>query len=215
MITVLPPVPVGARPQAVRRARLLNRFTIGWNVVEGVVAVTAGVLAGSVSLVGFGLDSGIEVSASLILAWRLSRGRRGGCMAETDRRATRAIGVCFAVLAAYVWAEASRDLLEGSRPEASAVGIAMAALSLLVMPGLARAKRRLAPALGSQAAASEANQTMLCAVLSAVVLVGLALNAVFGWWWADPAAGLVIGVLAAAEAVRTWRADALTDTCCG
>ena len=215
MTSILPPVPVGARPLAVRRARLLNRFTIGWNVVEGVVAVTAGLLAGSVSLVGFGLDSGIEVSASVILAWRLSQERGGGCMAESDRRATRGIALCFAVLAAYVWIEAGRDLLEGSRPEASAVGIAMAALSLLVMPGLARAKRRLAPALGSQAAASEANQTMLCAVLSAVVLVGLGLNALAGWWWADPAAGLVIGGLAAVEGVRTWRADALTDTCCG
>ncbi|MDP8937474.1 MAG: cation transporter [Actinomycetota bacterium] len=215
MTTLLPPVPVGARPLAVRRARLLNRFTIGWNVIEGVVAVTAGLVAGSVSLVGFGLDSGIEVSASLILAWRLGQERRGGCMAESDRRATRAIAVCFAVLAAYVWTEASRDLIGGSRPSASAVGIAMAGLSLVVMPGLARAKRRLAPALGSQAAASEADQTMLCALLSAVVLVGLGLNAGFGWWWADPVAGLVIGGLAAVEARRTWRADALTDTCCG
>ena len=215
MKTILPPVVQGDRLFAVRRARLLNRVSIGWNMVEGVVAVTAGLLAGSVSLVGFGLDSGIEVSASVILAWRLSQERRGGCMADSDRRATRAIAVCFAALAAYVWVEAGRDLLDGARPEASVVGIALAALSLLVMPGLARAKRRLAPALGSQAAASEANQTMLCAVLSAVLLAGLGLNAVFGWWWADPAAGLVIGALAAAEAVRTWRADALTDTCCG
>jgi len=213
--TILPPMAAGDRPLALRRALLLNRVSIGWNVVEGVVAVTAGVLAGSVSLVGFGLDSGIEVSASVILAWRLSQERRGGCMSDSDRRATRAIAVCFAALAAYVWVEAGRDLLDGSRPEASAVGIALAALSLLVMPGLARAKRRLAPALGSQAAASEADQTMLCAVLSAVVLVGLGLNALFGWWWADPVAGLVIGALASVAAVRTWRADALTDTCCG
>ena len=215
MRTILPPVAAGDRPLALRRALLLNRVSIGWNVVEGVVAVTAGILAGSVSLVGFGLDSGIEVSASVILAWRLSQERRGGCMSDSDRRATRAIALCFAALAGYVWVEAGRDLLEGSRPEASAVGIALAALSLLVMPGLARAKRRLAPALGSRAAASEADQTMLCAVLSAVVLAGLGLNALFGWWWADPAAGLVIGVLAGVEAVRTWRADALTDTCCG
>ena len=215
MKTILPPVVQGDRPLAVRRARLLNRVSIGWNMVEGVVAVTAGVLAGSVSLVGFGLDSGIEVSASVILAWRLSQERRGGCMADSDRRANRAIAVCFAALAAYVWVEAGRDLLGGARPEASVVGIALAALSLLVMPGLPRAKRRLAPALGSQAAASEADQTMLCAVLAAVLLAGLGLNAVFGWLWADPAAGLVIGALAVAEAVRTWRADALTDTCCG
>jgi divalent metal cation (Fe/Co/Zn/Cd) transporter len=213
--TVVAPAPGRVRQAAVRRARLLNRVTIGWNVVEGVVAVTAGLLAGSVSLVGFGLDSGIEVSASVILAWRLWQERGGGCMAESDRRATRGIAVCFAVLAAYVWTEAGRDLLDGARPEASAVGIAMAGLSLLVMPWLARAKRRLAPALGSRAAVSEADQTRLCAMLSAVVLIGLGLNAVFGWWWSDPVAGLVIGALAAAEARRTWRADALTDTCCG
>jgi len=213
--TILPPVTAGDRPLAVGRAWLLNRVSIGWNVVEGVVAVTAGLVAGSVSLVGFGLDSGIEVSASVILAWRLSQERRGGCMADSDRRATRAIALCFAALAAYVWVEAGRDLLDGARPEASVVGIALATLSLLVMPGLARAKRRLAPALGSRAAASEADQTRLCAVLSAVLLAGLGLNALLGWWWADPVAGLVIGALAAVEAVRTWRADALTDTCCG
>jgi len=215
MTAVLAPVPSGARALAVRRARLLNRVTIGWNVVEGVVAVTAGLLAGSVSLVGFGLDSGIEVSASVILAWRLWQERAGGCMGDSDRRASRGIAACFAALAAYVWTEAVRDLLGGARPEASGVGIAVAALSLLVMPWLARAKRRLAPALGSQAAASEADQTMLCALLSAVVLVGLGLNAALGWWWSDPVAGLVVGILATVEARRTWRADALTDTCCG
>lgn len=181
---------------------------------EGLVALTAGLAAGSVSLVGFGLDSAIEVSAAAILAWRLHQEHRGGCMAESDRRATRAIAVSFAALAGYVWFEGGRDLLAGSEPEASAVGVALAALSLAVMPVLARAKRRLAPALGSQAAASEANQTTLCAVLSAVVLTGVGLNAALGWWWADPLAGIVLGVIAAAEAVRTWRAEALEDTCC-
>jgi divalent metal cation (Fe/Co/Zn/Cd) transporter len=183
-------------------------------VAEGVIAVAAGVAAGSVSLVGFGLDSGIEVSAALILAWRLAKERQGGCMAEFDRRATRLVAASFAALALYVGIESTRDLVAGARPDASPVGIALAAVSLVAMPVLARAKRRLAPVLGSRAAVSEANQTSLCALLSGVLLVGLALNAALGWWWADPIAGLAIAAVAAAESVHTWRADALEDTCC-
>lgn len=202
------------RRAAVRRSRLLNRLTIGWNVAEGVIAVAAGVVAGSVSLVGFGLDSGIEVSAGVILSWRLAKERRVGCMADFDRRATRLIAVSFAVLAAYVGVESVRDLFGGKAPDASVVGIVLAAVSLLVMPLVARAKRRLAPVLGSQAAASEADQTRLCALLSGVLLVGLGLNAALGWWWADPTAGIVIAMFAGAEAVKTWRATALADTCC-
>lgn len=205
---------IEVREAALDRARLLNRFTLGWNVVEGLVALAAGAAAGSVSLVGFGLDSGIEVSASAILAWRLHQERRGGCMAEDDRRATRLIAVSFAALATYVWVAGVADLVGGAEPDPSAIGVLLAAASLIVMPPLARAKRRLARPLGSYAAASEANQTMLCAVLSGVVLVGLVLNLALGWWWADPVAALVIGFLAAGEAVRTWRADSLDDTCC-
>jgi len=203
-----------ARRAALRRSRQLNRLTIGWNVAEGVIAVIAGALAGSVSLIGFGLDSGIEVSAAVILAWRLGKEDQPGCMADFDRRATRLIAVSFALLAAYMGIESVRDLLSQQQPEASIVGIILAAVSLMVMPLLARAKRRLAPVLGSRAAASEANQTSLCALLSAVLLVGLGLNAVLGWWWADPLAGLLIATLAGIESVRTWHADALTDTCC-
>lgn len=202
------------RRSAVRRSRVLNRLTIGWNVVEGVIAIAAGIAAGSVSLVGFGLDSGIEVSAAVILAWRLGKEKRSGCMADFDRRATRLIAVSFAVLAAYVGVASLLDLIGHRAPESSRVGIVLAAVSLLVMPLLARAKRRLAPVIGSQAAVSEANQTSLCALLSAVLLVGLGLNALLNWWWADPGAGLLIAALAGMEAVRTWRADALADTCC-
>jgi divalent metal cation (Fe/Co/Zn/Cd) transporter len=212
--TPVPTVGPDVRGAALRRARLLNRLTLGWNVAEGGVALAAGVAAGSISLVGFGLDSAIEVAASVILAWRLHQERRGGCMAESDRRATRAIAVSFAVLAVYVWVQAGLDLAGGARPRASGVGIAMAGLSLAVMPWLARSKRSLAPALGSRAASSEADQTRLCAMLSAVVLVGLGLNAALGWWWADPVAALAVGVIAAGESVRTWRADSLEDTCC-
>jgi len=203
-----------SRQTALAKARALNRLTIGWNVAEGVIALAAGLVAGSVSLVGFGLDSGIEVSAALILAWRLAKERQGGCMAAFDRRATRLVALSFLALAAYVGVQSIRDLASATRPDASPTGIVLAALSLVVMPIIARQKHRLAPILGSQAAASEANQTNLCAVLSAVLLVGLVANAALGWWWADPLAGLGITVLASAEGVRTWRSEALADTCC-
>ncbi len=213
-VAVAVPAGGGSRVAAVRRARWLNVATISWNAVEGVVAVTAGLAAGSVSLVGFGFDSAIEVSAALVLAWRLNRERHGGCMQATDARATRAIAVSFVVLGVYVGVRAMQDLVAGSRPEASTVGVVMAALSLAVMPVLARAKRALAPALGSAAAVADAKQTNLCALLSGVLLVGLGANAAFGWWWADPAAGVVIAGLAFLEAGRTWHAESLEDTCC-
>ena len=202
------------RKEAVRRSRALNRLTIAWNVAEGVIAIVAGIVAGSVSLVGFGLDSGIEVSAAAVLAWRLTKERDEGCMSEFDHRATRLIALSFAALALYVGAESVRHLALGRHPDASPVGIGLAAVSVVSMPLLARAKRRLAPILGSQAAVSEANQTRLCGVLSGVLLVGLVLNAAFGWWWADPVAGLGIACVAGLEALRTWRAERLEDTCC-
>ena len=212
MVTDVPVAEV--RRAAVARSRRLNRLTIGWNVAEGVIAVAAGIVAGSVSLIGFGLDSGIEVSAAVILAWRLGKEHKHACMADFDRRATRLIGLSFGALAVYVAADSVRHLVAGDEPDASPVGIVLAALSLVSMPLLARAKRRLAPILGSRAAASEADQTSLCALLSGVLLVGLVLNAALGWWWADPLAGLGIAALASVEAVRTWRAEALEDTCC-
>jgi divalent metal cation (Fe/Co/Zn/Cd) transporter len=202
------------RRAAVRRARVLNVATIGWNTVEGVVAIVAGVAAGSVSLVGFGIDSAIEVSAAVILAWRLHQERNGGCMQAADARATKAIAASFAALAIYVAYESLADLIGGTKPEASTVGVVLAAVSLALMPALARAKSRLAPVLGSVAAKADAAQTNLCALLSAVVLVGVGANWAAGWWWADPIAGIGIAVIAGAEAVRTWRADSLDDTCC-
>ncbi len=203
------------RPRAVRRVRLYNNLTIGWNVLEGVVAVTAGIIAGSISLIAFGLDSGVEVSTSLVLAWRLAQERRGGCMAGYDERATRWIAACFALLAVYVSYEAIAQLLQQRAPEVSVPGIVLAAASIVVMPVLARAKKRLGPVLGSQAVVSESRQTELCAWLSGVVLIGLGLNALLGWWWADPVAALAVAGFASFETVRTWRADQLEDTCCG
>lgn len=204
-----------SRPDAVRRVRLYNNLTIGWNVIEGAVAIGAGIAAGSISLIAFGLDSGVEVSTSLVLAWRLAQERRGGCMAGYDRRATRGIALCFAVLALYVAYESISQLVARQAPDVSVVGIALAAASVVVMPLLARAKKRLGPTLGSQAVVSESRQTELCAWLSAVVLVGLGLNATLGWWWADPVAALVLAGFAGYETVRSWRADSLEDTCCG
>jgi divalent metal cation (Fe/Co/Zn/Cd) transporter len=210
------PVQVTAteRGVALSRARRLNALTIGWNVVEAVVALSAGVAAGSLSLVAFGLDSCVEVSAAVVLAWRLARERRAGCTLPDDRRATRALAVCFFALAGWVAVQAVLDLAGGAAPAASAVGIVVTSLSLAVMPVLARAKRRLAPVLGSRAQEREASQTRLCAVLSGVVLGGLVLNAALGWWWADPLAALVVAGLAGVEGIRSWRADSLADTCC-
>ena len=202
------------RAQAVVRQKWLTGATIGWNCVEGVVAVAAGIAAGSVSLIGFGLDSGIEVSAALVLAWRLAQERRTGCKQDADKRAQRLIALSFAALALYVGITAGRDLVLADRPDESLVGIAMAALSLAVMPALARAKRRLAPVMGSRAVEAEANQTLVCALMSAGLLIGLGANAALGWWWADPLAGLFIAALAARESVSVWRADSLADTCC-
>ena len=202
------------RPQALRRARLLNRVTIGWNVVEAVVALAAGVAAGSLGLVAFGLDSCVEVSGALVLAWRLAREQRTGCTQPDDRRATKALAVCFFALAGWVSVNAVLDLAHRHQPGVSAVGIVVTTLSLLTMPALARAKRRLAPVLGSRAQEREASQTRLCAILSGVVLGGLVLNAALGWWWADPVAALVVAALAAVEGTRSWRAESLADTCC-
>lgn len=208
------PPTAGERAAAVRRARLLNRASLGYNAVEAVVALGAGLAAGSISLLAFGLDSVVEVSASLIFAWRLRAERRDGCTQVTDRAATRMIAVSFAVLALYVGIESVRRLANGEQADGTVVGIVLTAVSVVLMPWLARAKRRVAPLLGSRAQEAEANQTAICALMSVVVLVGLVANATLGWWWADPAAALGIAAIAAIEARRTWRADSLADTCC-
>jgi divalent metal cation (Fe/Co/Zn/Cd) transporter len=182
--------------------------------MEAMVALTAGVVAGSISLVGFGLDSVIEVAASLVVTWRLAAERHDGCTQDTDRRATRAIAISFFALTGYVGFNAVTRLVDGEHPDATVVGIVLTSASLLIMPFLARAKRRVAPALGSRAQEAEADQTRLCAYMSAVVLVGLLANSALGWWWADSFAAIGIAALALVEGVRTWRAESLEDTCC-
>src|SRR2546428_3005284 len=179
----------GERAAAVARARRLNQVSLGWNVVEGVVAVVAGIAAGSVSLIGFGIDSGIEVSAALILAWRLHQERRSGCMVGYDRTATRLIAVAFVALAGYVWVDAVGDLAGRARPSASVPGLVLAVASVILMPRLARAKRALAPALGSQAVSADAQQTSLCALLSAGLLRGGGAHTPFRWGGGRPGGG--------------------------
>lgn len=203
-----------SRPAAVRRAGWLTAATIAWNVIEAVVALVAGSVAGSGALVGFGLDSIIEVSSASTVAWRLRRERTDECTQPSDQLATKVIAVSLGALAVWVAGNAVVDLAAGNRPATSTVGIGLAAASLVVMPLLARAKRRLGPVLGSRAVEADASQTSICAWLSGVLLVGLTANALLGWWWADPVAALGIAALAGREALDHWRAESLEDTCC-
>lgn len=200
--------PAGSVERLRRRALGLAGLTIAWNVAEAVVAVAAGVAAGSIALVGFGFDSTIEVLSASVVVWQFRAELRGGYDEDRERRALRLIGVTFFVLAAYVSVEAVRDLFfSDAEADESAVGIALAALSLLVMPALAWAKTRTADRLGSPTLRADATETLLCSWLSAALLVGLVLNATVGWWWADPMAALVIAGLAAREGREAIRGD--------
>jgi divalent metal cation (Fe/Co/Zn/Cd) transporter len=192
----------------VRRARLLAWITIAWNVAEAVVAIAAGLAASSIALVGFGLDSTVEVMSAVVIVWQLQ-----GAPEDRERRALQLIAVSFFALAAYVVVQSSYDLLSRSAPDASVVGIVLATASLVVMPLLAKAKRRNGRAMASAAVVADSNQTQLCAYLSAILLVGLVLNAVAGWWWADPLAAIGIAVLAVREGREAWRGDTC-DACC-
>ena len=192
-----------------RRVRWLVAATITYNVVEAVVAITAGTIASSTALIGFGLDSVIEVSSAAAVAWQFSA--RDHAVRESRERTTlRIIAVSFFVLAAYVTIESVRSLAGASEADHSTVGIVLAAVSLAVMPGLSYAQRRAGRELGSASAVADSKQTLLCTYLSAVLLVGLALNSLFGWSWADPIAALVIAAVAIKEGREAWRGDA----CC-
>lgn len=184
------------RAGLLRRAQQLAGFTVAYNLLEGAVAMGAGFAANSQALVGFGFDSGIESISAAVLLWRIGVERREPQRAErVEHIAERFIGTSFLILGAYVAFEAIADLLNRERPDTSVVGLLLTALSLVVMPLLARRKRRVAVALDSNAARADAAQTMACVWLSAVVLIGLALNAVLDWWWADPVAALAVVVL--------------------
>lgn len=202
---------VADRPNLERRARMLAWGGNAWHLIEFAIALSAGIAAGSVALVAFGVDSLIEVAAGLTIVWRFSGSRLGS--ATSERRAQQLIALSYFVLAAYVAVESVRDLVGGHEPGVSWVGIGLAAVTAPTMPLLARAKRRVGHALGSAATVGEGGQNLICAYLSIALLVGLLANALFGWWWADPAAALVIGAVAIREGVETWRGDACCDTC--
>jgi divalent metal cation (Fe/Co/Zn/Cd) transporter len=198
------PLTAQRREQLGRRARWLAGASVAYNAVEAVVAIAAGAAASSIALVGFGLDSVVEMASGLVIVWQFSHR-----MPESqERRALRLIGVSFLALAGYVAVESVRALVAQSPPEASPVGIGLAAVSLLVMPLLASAKQRVGRALGSASVTADSTQTWLCTYLSAVLLGGLVLNATLGWWWADPLVGLLIAGVAAREGLAAWRGEA-------
>lgn len=207
LIQLTPAGPTPARRAVLaRRVRLFVAATITYNVIEAVVAITAGTLASSTALIGFGLDSIIEVASAAAVAWQFA----GRDPEAREKTALRIIAVSFFVLAAYITVESVRALLGGAEAEHSSVGLVLATVSLLVMPVLSYAQRRAGRELGSRTAVADSKQTLLCTYLSAVLLVGLAVNSLFGWSWADPIAALVIAAVAVKEGREAWKGD----TCC-
>ncbi len=205
------PLVDGDRALLVRRGLRLEMLTLGWNSLEAVVALAAGWMAGSIVLIGFGLDSVIESASGAVLLWRLRRDADAARREHGERRALQLVGWSFFALAAYVAADAARSLWLRETPDRSAVGIVLAAVSLVVMPLLARAKRRVAARIASRALHADSRQTDLCAYLSAILLGGLLLNAVLGWWWADPVAALLMVPIIAREGRDALRGDHCSD----
>jgi divalent metal cation (Fe/Co/Zn/Cd) transporter len=200
------------RKQLERRARILAWGGIAYHFVEFAIALGAGITASSIALIGFGVDSLIEALAGFVVLWLFTGARIGSERAE--RRAQQLIAVSFFVLAAYVGVESVRTLAGGQHPEASWVGIGLAAFTTVTMPMLARVKRRVGHQLGSSATVKEASQTQLCAYLSVALLVGLGLNAIAGLWWADPLAALFIAGVAVKEGRESWRGEGCAEDCC-
>ena len=202
------------RERAVRRGLWLEYLTVVWNSLEALLSVGAGLVAGSVALVGFGFDSLIEVSSGLVLLWRLHSDASAERRERVEALSLKLVGCSFLALAAYVFYDAAMALFRREQPEASRLGITIALLSLVVMPLLARAKRRVAARLRSRAMEADARQTDICAYLSALLLIGLLLNALFGWWWADPLAGLSMTPLIAREGFEALRGERCGDAEC-
>ena len=195
----------------VRRGIALEYLTIGWNLLECLVAVTAGLFAGSVALVGFGVDSAIESVSGSVLLWRLYAERRGSHVETIERRALWMVGVGFLLLAVYVAYDSVSTLIQRKEPERSLIGILLAIVSLIVMPLLARAKRKAAANLNSAALQADSLQTSLCAYLSAILVGGLVLNATLGWWWADPLAALLMVPIIANEGKEAIKGQTCPD----
>lgn len=215
-MSVLPVLQVGSTgtvaqpPHLVHRARLLAWAGLAWHIVEAGVAIGAGLAASSVALVGFGADSLIEAAAGVVIIWLVAVD--GATSPRAERRAQQLVAASFLLLAVYVGVEAVRDLAGGHRPDASWIGIGLSIVTLATMPMLASAKRRVGEQLHSSAMTSESRQTMLCAYLSAGLLLGLLANAVAGWWWADPLVATGIAGVAVREARDAWRGE--TCGCC-
>jgi divalent metal cation (Fe/Co/Zn/Cd) transporter len=205
------PLPVSERARFERQARLLAWGGIGYHFIEFAAALIAGIAAGSIALIGFGADSLIEALAGFVVLWLFTGARVGSQSAE--RRAQQLIATSFFILAAYVGVESVRSLVGGHEPDPSWVGIGLAAFTASTMPLLAHVKRRVAQRLQSAAAVNEASQTQLCAYLSVALLIGLLVNALFGWWWADLAAALVIAAVAVREGRESWHGEGCCDTC--
>ena len=197
--------------RAARQARLLSWLSLAWMGAEGAIAITAGVLAGSIALISFGLDSAIEGFASLVIVWRFTGSRLLSHTAET--RARKLVAAQFFLLAPYVAFEAVHKLLSAEQPDTSWLGIALVTSSVIGMPVLGIAKRRLADKLGSVATRGEGTQNLLCAYLAAAVLVGLLGNALFDMWWLDPVAALVVAGVAVREGIQSWRGEGCCATC--
>ena len=193
------------RPDLVHRGQRLEYFTIGYNGLEGLVAIVAGLVAGSVSLIGFGLDSAIEVASGAALLWRLHHDFNPSRSEQVERTTLRIVGWCFIALAIYIVYESGSTLIQHQAPGRSIPGIIIAAVSVVVMPILAKAKRRVADGIGSGAMRADSKQADFCACLSAILLGGLLLNAVCGWWWADPAAALLMVPIIAKEGVESLK----------
>ena len=201
----------GHREVLVARGRRLEYLTIGWNTFEALVALASGVVAGSVALMGFGLDSAIETASAVILLWRLDADKDPTRREQSERTARRMVGACFLLLTAYIAIDSIRRLWMRETPARSIPGVLIALAAVIVMPLLARAKRRVAAELGSRALDSDSRQADFCAYLSAILLVGLALQFVFGWWWIDPLAALMMVPIIAREGVEGMRAQASDD----
>jgi divalent metal cation (Fe/Co/Zn/Cd) transporter len=206
-------VTAAERAALVARGQWLSRITLAYNCIEGVASIVAGAFAGSLSLVGFGIDSVIEVASSIAALWRLRSDADPARRERVEHITARAIGGLFLALALYILVDAGRSLVLRHAPERSLPGIAIAALSVVVMPALAKAKRRIAGALGSRALHADAMQTNLCTWLSAIVLAGLALNALFGWWWADPVAAIGMTPIVAKEGIEGLRGESHCEDC--
>ena len=203
------------RPELVQRGQRLEYFTVFYNSAEALASLVAGFYAGSVSLVGFGLDSLIEVASGAALLWRLQQDRQAARREQAERIALRIAGCCFLALAAYVAYESASTLIRREAPQGSVPGIVIAAVSVVVMPILARAKRRVAAQISSRALHADSRQADFCAYLSAIVLAGLLLNALAGWWWADPLAALAMVPLVAKEGLDGVQGKACCDVCAG